>query len=47
MTAVFEILDEMASKGIAVKTETYNFVLQACITQKKDGFRAALLVIPK
>lgn len=44
LTAVFEILDEMASKGIAVKTETYNFVLQACITQKKDGFRAALLV---
>lgn len=40
----FLICDEMLSKGIALKSDTLNFLLQACISDTEAGFRHALLV---
>ncbi|CAG9864301.1 unnamed protein product [Phyllotreta striolata] len=40
----FSIVDEMLSKGMTIKDDTFNFLLQACITDKEAGFRHALLV---
>ncbi|XP_054257016.1 pentatricopeptide repeat-containing protein 1, mitochondrial isoform X2 [Macrosteles quadrilineatus] len=40
----FELVDEMIEKKIMVTGETFNFLLQACITDKSAGFRQALLV---
>ncbi|XP_077297175.1 pentatricopeptide repeat-containing protein 1, mitochondrial [Arctopsyche grandis] len=40
----FGIVDEMVSKKIGIRVHTFNFLLQACITDKVSGFRHALLV---
>lgn len=40
----FELADEMSAKDIPILTETFNFLLQACISDKEFGFRHALLV---
>jgi hypothetical protein len=34
----------MAEKKVVISNETFNFLLQACITDKEAGFRHALLV---
>lgn len=38
------LVDEMLEKKIFVTSETFNFLLQACITDKDAGFRHALMV---
>lgn len=38
------LVDEMLEKKIYVTSETFNFLLQACITDKAAGFRHALMV---
>lgn len=40
----FKLVDEMTSKRMAVREDTYNFLLQASITDKTAGFRHALLI---
>lgn len=40
----FSLVDEMLKKKYKLKDETFNFLLQACISDKKVGFRHALLV---
>ncbi|XP_050535202.1 pentatricopeptide repeat-containing protein 1, mitochondrial isoform X2 [Daktulosphaira vitifoliae] len=37
-------VDEMVTKQYKLKDETFNFLLQACISDKKAGFRHCLLV---
>ena len=39
----FELIDEMRENEIGVTHETFNFLLQSCITDKEHGFRHALL----
>lgn len=41
----FQITEEMASNQLPVTTETLSFLLQACISQPKDGFTQAILVL--
>lgn len=40
----FLVVDEMVQDGLLVTTETLNFLLQACITDKEAGFRHAVKV---
>lgn len=40
----FSLVDEMQSKRISVDVQTFNFILQACVSDKDMGFRHALLV---
>lgn len=40
----FQLVDEMITKEIPLSTDTFNFVLQACASEKEMGFRHALLV---
>ncbi|XP_030753375.1 pentatricopeptide repeat-containing protein 1, mitochondrial [Sitophilus oryzae] len=40
----FKLVDQMFKQGISVKSETINFLLQACISDKEAGFRHSLLV---
>jgi len=40
----FSLVDEMLTKKYKLKDETFNFLLQACISDKEAGFRHALLV---
>lgn len=40
----FELVDEMVDKKIRIHTDTINFLLHSCITDKSAGFRHALLV---
>jgi len=40
----FSLVDEMLKKKYKLKDETFNFLLQACISDKEAGFRHALLV---
>lgn len=44
LKTAFAIADEMDQKFVKIHTETFNFLLQACITDKEFGFRHALLV---
>jgi pentatricopeptide repeat protein len=44
LSTAFTLVDEMAEKEIVISSETFNFLLQACITDKDAGFRHALLV---
>ncbi|XP_060534881.1 pentatricopeptide repeat-containing protein 1, mitochondrial [Cylas formicarius] len=44
LTTAFSLADEMANNGIKLKSETMNFLLQACISDKEAGFRHSLLV---
>lgn len=39
----YMLADEMLDKKLPVKTETFNFLLQACASDKRYGFRHALL----
>lgn len=43
----FQLVDEMKDKKLRMKTDTINHMLQACISDKKYGFRHALLVWQK
>lgn len=43
IVTAFEIVDEMLSKKIKIRVHTINFLLQACISDKKTGFKHALL----
>lgn len=40
----FELVDEMKEKKLQMKLDTYNFLLQACNSDKEYGFRHALIV---
>ena len=40
----FLLVDEMTEKKLAISVETFNFLLQACASDKEFGFRHALLV---
>ncbi|KAK7591179.1 hypothetical protein V9T40_002792 [Parthenolecanium corni] len=42
--SAFLVADEMLSKGHALTTETYSFLLQACISDSEAGLRHALLL---
>ena len=44
LKTAFLLVDEMLEKNIPVKIDTFNFVLQACASDKEFGFRHALLV---
>lgn len=44
LETAFSLVDEMQAKGILLKGDTLNFLLQACISDKECGFRHALLV---
>uniref|UniRef100_A0A182NKG0 PROP1-like PPR domain-containing protein n=1 Tax=Anopheles dirus TaxID=7168 RepID=A0A182NKG0_9DIPT len=40
----FQLVDEMVARKMSIGTDTFNFLLQACITDREYGFRHALLV---
>lgn len=40
----FLLIDEMIGKNMEVKVDSFNFLLQACVSDKEYGFRHALLV---
>ena len=40
----FAIIDEMSTKGVRIDYETFNHLLQACISDRDSGFRLALTV---
>lgn len=44
LSTAFTLVDEMAEKRLRISNETFNFLFQACITDKEAGFRHALLV---
>uniref|UniRef100_A0A1Q3F339 Putative pentatricopeptide repeat-containing protein 1 mitochondrial n=1 Tax=Culex tarsalis TaxID=7177 RepID=A0A1Q3F339_CULTA len=44
LKTAFALVDEMQTKQLSINTDTFNFLLQACITDKEFGFRHALLV---
>lgn len=44
LETAFSIVDEMVDKKVLASSETFNFLLQACITDRDAGFRHALLV---
>lgn len=44
LSTAFTLVDEMAEKKVVISDETFNFLLQACITDKEAGFRHTLLV---
>jgi pentatricopeptide repeat domain-containing protein 1 len=44
LSTAFTLVDEMAEKKVVISGETFNFLLQACITDKEAGFRHTLLV---
>jgi len=44
LLTAFSLVDEMLTKKYKLKDETFNFLLQACISDKEAGFRHALLV---
>ena len=48
LAMAFSVLDERASvKSLHVSTETINFLLQACVSDKQSGFRHGLMVSRK
>lgn len=44
IATAFSLVDEMQMKRLPVDVQTYNFVLQACVSDPDLGFRHALLV---
>lgn len=44
ITAAVEIMDEMTYDRLPITTESFNFLLQACISLPKDGFTHAVQV---
>lgn len=41
LKTAFQIVDEMSGKNLAIEVETFNFLLQACASDKEFGFRHA------
>lgn len=39
-----QILDDMASNQVSITTDSFNFLLHACISLPEDGFTRAVLV---
>jgi pentatricopeptide repeat domain-containing protein 1 len=39
-----QIMNEMASNHITITTDSFNFLLQACISSPEEGFTRAILV---
>jgi pentatricopeptide repeat domain-containing protein 1 len=44
LKTAFLIVDEMTDKNLLIDVETFNFMLQGCVSDKEFGFRHALLV---
>ncbi|XP_050072855.1 pentatricopeptide repeat-containing protein 1, mitochondrial [Anopheles maculipalpis] len=44
LKTAFQLADEMVARRLSVGTDTFNFLLQACISDREYGFRHALLV---
>lgn len=44
IATAFQLVDEMKSKGLQIEVETFNFLLQACVSDAEYGFRHALIV---
>ncbi|XP_035908296.1 pentatricopeptide repeat-containing protein 1, mitochondrial-like [Anopheles stephensi] len=44
LKTAFQLADEMVARRLNVATDTFNFLLQACISDREYGFRHALLV---
>lgn len=44
INTAFQIVDDMILQGMLVTTETINFLLQACVSNKETGYRHALMV---
>lgn len=44
INTAFELVDEMKGLKLLLKVDTFNFLLQACISEKEFGFRHALIV---
>ncbi|XP_035784714.1 pentatricopeptide repeat-containing protein 1, mitochondrial-like [Anopheles albimanus] len=44
LKTAFQLADEMVASGMSIETSTFNFLLQACISDREYGFRHALLV---
>ncbi|XP_055603442.1 pentatricopeptide repeat-containing protein 1, mitochondrial [Uranotaenia lowii] len=44
LKTAFQLVDQMIAKKLSVGTDTFNFLLQACISDTEFGFRHALLV---
>ncbi|XP_072947259.1 pentatricopeptide repeat-containing protein 1, mitochondrial [Epargyreus clarus] len=44
LPTAFQIVDEMISKKIKIRVHTFNHLLQACITDKENGLKYALVV---
>lgn len=40
----FQLVDEMKSKELKIQVDTFNFLLQACVSDPEYGFRHALIV---
>ncbi len=40
----FQLVDEMKSKNLEIQVDTFNFLLQACVSDTDYGFRHALIV---
>ncbi|KAJ6641352.1 Pentatricopeptide repeat-containing protein 1, mitochondrial [Pseudolycoriella hygida] len=40
----FELVDEMKMKKLQIEVQTFNFLLQACVSDTEYGFRHALIV---
>ena len=43
LETAFELIDEMRQNQVPVTYETFNFLLQGCISDKQHGFRYALI----
>uniref|UniRef100_A0A182PJT2 PROP1-like PPR domain-containing protein n=1 Tax=Anopheles epiroticus TaxID=199890 RepID=A0A182PJT2_9DIPT len=44
LKTAFQLVDEMVERRLSIGTDTFNFLLQACISDREYGFRHALLV---
>uniref|UniRef100_A0A6E8VNZ1 PROP1-like PPR domain-containing protein n=1 Tax=Anopheles coluzzii TaxID=1518534 RepID=A0A6E8VNZ1_ANOCL len=44
LKTAFQLVDEMVARRLSIGTDTFNFLLQACISDREYGFRHALLV---
>lgn len=44
LAMAFKIVDEMVSKDMKIRVHTFNHLLQACISNKENGLRHALIV---
>lgn len=40
----FQLVDEMKTKELTIQVDTFNFLLQACVSDPEYGFRHALIV---